>query len=477
MSPLKKPNRILNSLIKNYIFFSLTLTIVVFVLSTFLYIQTKTKVVDPVIPKLKASEIVRPDYTAIPTDVVEMFHGSVKILDERLHVIYSKGENADRKDSYSNKELVEMLYDRKNASDYASLAPFQTAKGKTYYCLIQIPDSQLVKDVKVNTTPAAQKNVIVSLLLQVVIAFLLLFALNVYLYSKRLAVKMSNPLSKIAAGMQRMADGEYGTRVTFKAYDELECIQEMFNLMAEKLERAEQEKMILEESKRRMLVGISHDLKTPITTIQGYAKALQLGLATDEEKRQRYLYFIMNKADRVTDLIDDVFELSKLESPDYPMSVETADFAEFVREITTLYYDQFEEKQLSLHLDIPERLMLSFHAKLMDRVVSNLISNALKYTPAGGEITLQLHETEAHIEFVVANDGPGIPDDQKTLIFEPFFRGDQARNSDGGSGLGLSIAKHAVMKHGGELRLDTDSGKTAFRIIFIRKAQAPFSDV
>ncbi len=444
------------------------MAVVVFVLIAFFYVQTKTKVVDPVIPKLKASEIVRPDYTTIPTDVVEMFHGSVKILDERLHVIYIKGENTDRKDSYFDKELVEMLYDRNDASRYASLAPFQTAEGKTYYCLIQIPGGQLVKDVKVNTAPATQKNAIVVLLLQAVAAFLLLFALNLYLYSKRLAVKMTNPLGKIAAGMQRMADGEYGTRVTFKAYDELARIQEMFNLMAEKLGRAEQEKTILEESKRRMLVGISHDLKTPITTIQGYAKALQLGLAEDEEKRQRYLCFIMNKADRVTDLIDDVFELSKLQSPDYPMSVEKADFAEFIREIITLYYDQFEEKQLSLHLDIPERLMLPFHAKLMYRAVSNLISNALKYTPAGGEIILQLLETEAHIEFVVANDGPGIPDDQKTLIFEPFFRGDQARNSDGGSGLGLSVAKHAVMKHGGELRLDTDSGKTAFRIIFMK---------
>lgn len=140
-----------------------------------------------------------------------------------------------------------------------------------------------------------------------------------------------------------------------------------------------------------MLVHISHNLKTPITTIQGYANALQLGMIEDEAKKQRTINLIHDKTKLVAELIDDVFELSKLESPDYPIVKEASDFAEFVREMAVEYYDLFEERRFVFECDIPAQdVIVLINGKLLYRAVSNLLANALKYNTPGTQVRLML---------------------------------------------------------------------------------------
>lgn len=242
-------------------------------------------------------------------------------------------------------------------------------------------------------------------------------------------------------------------------------IQNDFNLMAEKLEKTEIEKKQLEKSKQRMLVHISHDLKTPITTIQSYVEALQLGLIKEEARKQQALHTIHTKARLVTELIEDVFELSKLESPDYPFPTDTLDICEFIREIAAEYYSLFEEKQFNFQFEIPfQKIYVLFNYTLLYRAVSNVLSNALKYNPEGTNILISLIEDTQKIHINIIDDGIGIPYAVKEKVFEAFFRGDQSRKSDGGTGLGLTISKHIVEKHGGQIYLHTDEGKTRFQI-------------
>ncbi|WP_010498770.1 ATP-binding protein [Paenibacillus elgii] len=465
MDVLNRTNNIFNSLIKNYVFFSLTVGIIVSVLYPFFYAQVKEELVDPIVPQLKASEIVRQDDHDIPSKTVESFGGWIKTLDENLRVIDIKGMDTDRQNKYTEQQLLRMFYDRKESADYYSLAPFQTPEGKTYYRLIYAPERNVTKEIRINKTVDFQIKTIARLVAEILIVFLLLFAVNVYLYSRWTARKITNPLEVIASGIKNMAAGRYQTRLSFKADYELAQIQETFNFMAEKLDQAEREKQTMEENRRRMLVGISHDLKTPVTTIQGYAQALQSGLVKTEEHQQKYLTYILNKANFVTSLIDDVFELSKLESPDYRVHAELADLSELVREIAASCYDIFIEKGVFLDLCIPEReMMLRFDKKLMYRAISNILLNALKHNPSGTDVWLQAEAVEAYVYVHIIDNGTGIPEDLKETIFQPFTRGDHARRSDGGTGLGLAIAKQIVEKHGGELLLDTSHRKTAFRV-------------
>lgn len=458
-------NKIFNTLIKTYVFFSLTVGITVVILLVILNFQMIQKFDNTMLSNLKATEIVRQNYADIPSEAIESFDGWVEILDENLQVIYVKGKKQDKSSAYTQKELNTLFYDQEENPYYSSLAPFKTKDGKTAYCLVKIPKTYVKKEFSITSAAKDHITAFTKLLLQTFVLFLLLFGLNVYIYSRWMAMKITNPLRSIADGIRNITNGYYYKRLRFKSNYELMQIQNDFNLMAEKLEKTEIEKKQLEKSKQRMLVHISHDLKTPITTIQSYVEALQLGLIKEEARKQQALHTIYTKARLVTELIEGVFELSKLESPDYPFPTDTLDICGFIREIAAEYYSLFEEKQFNFQFEIPfQKIYVLFNYTLLYRAVSNVLSNALKYNPEGTNILISLIEDTQKIHINIIDDGIGIPYAVKEKVFEAFFRGDQSRKSDEGTGLGLTISKHIVEKHGGQIYLHTDEGKTRFQI-------------
>lgn len=220
-----------------------------------------------------------------------------------------------------------------------------------------------------------------------------------------------------------------------------------------------------------MFMNISHDLKTPITTIQGYALALKEGMVEQEDKKQRYLQTIYDKSVRVTNLINNVFDLAKLENSTPQLQIQNHDLPEFLRKMAAEFYEQIEQKGMVLDFNTTvNKLEIPFDAKEMERVVANLLSNALRYNPPGTTIKMSLFEEEDSAIIEVADNGAGIPDELKNMIFSPFVRGDTSRSSEGGTGLGLAIAKKIVEGHGGRLELVTgrEEYKTVFRI-FLKK--------
>lgn len=238
---------------------------------------------------------------------------------------------------------------------------------------------------------------------------------------------------------------------------------------AEELEQKNREKTRLEESKKQMLADISHDLKTPITTIQGYSKVLYEGLVKDEEQTKKYLRYIYEKSIRVTSLIDELFMFSKLDSPVVPIQKEKKDICEFYRGVIAEHYDIFEEKDMELDIEIPdEKIMYAFDQKLLNRALSNLLQNANKYNTEGTKVFLKLTKSEEKIVIEVGDDGIGIREDIARTLFDPFVRGDKSRMNDEGSGLGLAITKKIIELHNGSILVDTKpkQGKTNFIIEF-----------
>lgn len=237
---------------------------------------------------------------------------------------------------------------------------------------------------------------------------------------------------------------------------------------AEELEKQNREKTRLEESKKQMLADISHDLKTPITTIQGYSKALYEGVVKDEEHTKKYLKYIYDKSIRVTSLIDELFMYSKLDSPNVPFQKVYNDICEFYRGVIAEHYDLFEEKEMEIDIDIPdEKMTYSFDQKLLYRALSNLLQNTIKYNPVNTEIYLQLYQREDHLIIEIGDDGVGIHEEIAQSLFDPFVRGDKSRVTDGGSGLGLAITKKIIELHNGCIKVDTSPkrGKTNFIIV------------
>ena len=218
----------------------------------------------------------------------------------------------------------------------------------------------------------------------------------------------------------------------------------------------EKERQLHYEKKRNLLLSdIAHDIKTPITTICGYSKALSEGVA-QEEKRMDYLNAIYGKAMQIDELISLLFEYVKLDSEGYILHKKTGDLAELLRETVAAYYTDFEEKQIMLTVDIPEdALLCEMDSLQIKRAITNLLTNALRYGREKGKILIRL---EGHV-LSVADDGRSIDPDFAERIFEPFSREDLARTTKQGSGLGLSITFKIIEMHGWKLLLNQKFGE------------------
>ncbi|KAB2390529.1 MULTISPECIES: sensor histidine kinase [Bacillus cereus group] len=456
-------NRVLYILIKNYVIFALAIGFTVIILFIFLMYQTEKQLGE--LNNLKASEVVRENFETINSESIESFGGWVEILNENLQVIYTKGEKKDKLLSYSQREFTTLFFDNNKPPYYSSVATFITPKGETLYCLVKVPKKAIKYEYTFSDKNEEYVYVFYKIFFSTIVLFFVFFSMNVYIFSRQIARKITRPLDKLVTGFEEIASGKYDKRLNYETYFELMQIQHSFNAMSEKLDKIEKEKKRLEETKQKMLVDLSHDLRTPITTVQGYVEALQLGIITEKSERERTLNVIYNKIRIIAVLTEDIFELSKLEHSDYPFEVHPTDVSEFIRELLVEYYDLFQAKRLILQYQIPSKeVIVPINNRLLYRAISNIISNALQYNMAGTTVFVSLIEEESKVYINIVDNGIGIPEDMKQSIFDAFVRVDDSRESNGGSGLGLTIAKHIVEKHGGSINLDSTKKKTHFCI-------------
>ena len=208
------------------------------------------------------------------------------------------------------------------------------------------------------------------------------------------------------------------------------------------------------EKKRNLMISdMAHDLKTPITTINGYSMALCDGVA-EESRKQEYLEAIHTKSKRMTDLISLLLDYVKLDSEGFTLNKEEIDICEVARECAAFQYQDIEDAGMSLNVEIPEEPLKIKADKLqISRVITNLITNAVRHNPTGTTIGLIITQDDYEIRLMVADTGKRIPDSEAENLFEPFVMGDESRNSKGGTGLGLSIAKKVVEMHGFKIKL------------------------
>lgn len=219
-------------------------------------------------------------------------------------------------------------------------------------------------------------------------------------------------------------------------------------------QESEEMRKSYEKKRNLMLSDIAHDLRTPITTIAGYSKALNDDMIVSEEKKREYLQAIENKSARMNDLINLLFDYVRLDSANYGLRRDEMDLPELLRTIAASLYSDVEEKGMEFEISIPEEVhMVSLDRVQFSRVVVNLINNAIKHNKGGTTISLEMKLEKNSIQVVVSDNGGLIPEFLAEHIFEPFAMGDASRTTQSGSGLGLSIAKKIVEMHGWTLEL------------------------
>jgi len=283
--------------------------------------------------------------------------------------------------------------------------------------------------------------------------YIIFFIVAVLLFVISLNKKVKEPLLLLSNAIQSIAEGETNKSIEYKGPREFEEICHSFNDMALKLHETEKKRVEAEKEKQKMLADISHDLKTPITVIQGYAKAVADKKVNDNE-RSDYLNTIYKKSKSLAELINTFSEYSKLERPDFKIATVKTNICEFARNYLIDKYDELEFFGFELDIQIPdEGVFCMIDEFQIKRVFENIISNTVKYNEKGTIISFVLEKLEDKCIIRIGDNGVGITDELKQIIFIPFSMGDSSRSELKGSGLGMAIVKKIVTAHRGTIEL------------------------
>jgi len=280
-----------------------------------------------------------------------------------------------------------------------------------------------------------------------VIGFLLFIV--VLTWGTRSLRRVSRPLDELVDASNKVAEGDYTIRVEEKGPPEIYSLMRGFNSMAERLQ-------VNDQQRRNMLADVSHELRTPITVIQGNVEGILDGLYPADEAR---LNSILEETQVLSRLVDDLRTLALAESGALRLKREPTNVAELIRDTLSNFESQATEKEIRLAMSLGELEEFNIDPQRVREVLTNLLSNALRYTPRGGEVTVGLTESgrdaESAMTIFVEDNGPGIESAVLTHIFDRFYKS----SDSGGMGLGLSIAKYLVEAHGGRIWAESELGK------------------
>ncbi|MBT3321352.1 MAG: HAMP domain-containing protein [Anaerolineae bacterium] len=265
-----------------------------------------------------------------------------------------------------------------------------------------------------------------------------------FLLSRRVVA----PVRAMMIASRSIAEGHYDERVGTHGSDELGQLAQSFNQMATELEKTE-------EMRRQLIGDVAHELRTPLTTIKGSVEALEDGILPASPETYE---LILREAGRLNHLVDDLQELSRVEAGAYELNITPLQLSSLSGTIEKRFGTQFVEKRISFASHIPENLpTIQADERRLFQIFSNLLTNALYYTPEGGEVSLEASQVGNAIEVLVRDNGIGIPPEHLENIFTRFYRVDKSRSRHaGGSGIGLTITKHLVEAHGGSIWVESE---------------------
>jgi signal transduction histidine kinase len=271
------------------------------------------------------------------------------------------------------------------------------------------------------------------------------------LLARWLARGMTQPLRDMAGAVHRMEMGDYSARVRTTSRDEVGQLAAAFNRMSAELEN-------VERLRRELVANVSHELKTPISALRAHLENLLDGV---ERPDPQTLQVMLNQTERLGRLVDQLLDLARLESGELPLERRPVELHPLVHEVLSEIKVSSVDRGLRLEDGVPDDLPpVMVDRERVHQVLYNLLDNAVRFTPAGGRVRVAAHRANGVCEVSVADTGTGIAPEHLPLLFERFYRADAARSrDDGGTGIGLAIARSVVEAHGGRIRAESEPGK------------------
>lgn len=285
--------------------------------------------------------------------------------------------------------------------------------------------------------------------------------------------KIEHPLDILSDGVRQISEGNLEYRIEYDLQDEFTPICADFNEMATRLKTTVELLQQHEHSRKELLVGISHDLRSPLTSIRAYVEGLLDGVAKTPQAQKGYLEIIKSKAEDIDRMLAKIFLFSKMELGEYPDNPELLRLDDEVRQLVRALGAEYEEKGLIISINVLVPATIAADPDHLRRVLTNIIENSLKYkTKATGNLDISLEEENDGYCLSLCDDGPGVSEDALPHLFEVFYRSDQSRqNPHRGSGLGLAIAANAVHRMKGTIKAKSQENCGLEILIWLPKAE------
>ncbi|PGS53387.1 HAMP domain-containing sensor histidine kinase [Bacillus sp. AFS041924] len=314
------------------------------------------------------------------------------------------------------------------------------------------------------------RNLFPILLGLLLVLFIIIIGMLNYLVSRSII----KPISLLKKGAEKIKIGDLNFVIDTNSSDEIGELNKAFEEMRLKLKESINLQIQYEENRKELLSNISHDLKTPITSIIGYVEGIKDGVANTPEKMEKYLSTVYSKAKDMDALIDELFLFSKLDLKKEPFHFETIEINKYIGNyVEEIYLDLLQQGIEIQFSHLNKSLDVTADREKLKRVLSNLISNCVKYMNKGQKkISISLHEQVNELIVQVTDNGQGIDPVALPFIFERFYRAEQSRNSQtGGSGLGLAIAKQIIEEHSGKIWASSEFGKGTSIFFSLKKGE------
>lgn len=387
-------------------------------------------------------------------NVLYQLDGWAEKLDGEYRVLSVYGENAFEHVSYTSAELLALTGSDDNRTEYHVFYETVADGGFLFY----IPANRLRVQYTYEATDKAADVMFICVL--VLLVFEGVF-ISRYIYRK-----IKHPLFQLSDAMKRMENGERDIELSFRADGEFILLRDAFNQMINRLAAQEEENRALQQAQQNMILELSHDIRTPIATITACAAALEEGVVADEDV-WKYYHTITSKAERVSVMADNMFTMLKMGNTEYQLVLQKIDLCELMRRISADYYNEAGQHELDMIIDIPDTaIYISADEALLQRAIGNLITNAIKYNRTGSIVGVAIQNIpDREIAVIhITDDGEAIDPAFIPQMFQPFTRADKARKTDGGTGLGLTIAKEIIEKHSGVIRYSYTEGRNDMEI-------------
>src|SRR5215216_1687994 len=278
-----------------------------------------------------------------------------------------------------------------------------------------------------------------------------------------LSSTVTERINLLQGAAEKLANGKLQTRVPVTGHDEVAALSTTFNQMAEQLQTADRKQREVESLRRDLIAWVSHDLQTPLTSMRAILEALADGVVDEPEMVKRYLLTAQRDVMSLSALIDDLFQLSQLDTGGFPLHPAPASLTDLVSDTLESFSQLAKQQEITLEGEVESDVDPAFmDTQAIGRVFNNLISNALRHTPAQGRVSVWVRRVRSGVDVTVSDTGEGIHAKDIPHIFERFYRGDASRSrrrGTSGAGLGLAIARGIVQAHKGTIEVQSEPGK------------------